>query len=313
MARQGGQDRGAQRNADDAERQLVPAVGHRHVGEAAVGQGAEEGEVDEAADLVDPGAEHGRNDQHAHLLDALRDLRGEARDPEACAAHEPVKPQQLQQSADRHPDGKADAGRRARRLARRLHRAPRQRGQQADVEQDRRRRRRREARQRIEDRRHQRRKAHEHEIGEGDPAHGDRKVIGRRIAAQFLVGEGPQHPRHGEHHHRAEQHEDRQQHRENLARKPARGAFVLGHVAVEQRDEGTCEGALGEQAAEQVGELERELPGIRHPACAEHAGEQDVAGKAEQSADQRQPANRADIPEKAHALPPPLARIRRCP
>src|SRR3546814_10724689 len=67
---------------------------------------------------------------------------------------------------------------------------------------------------------------------------------------------------------------------QNLASESPRLALVFGHVAVEQRHEGAGKGTFGKQAAEQIGQLKRELPSIGNTARAQHAGQHDVAGKA---------------------------------
>src|SRR3546814_16877109 len=78
---------------------------------------------------------------------------------------------------------------------------------------------------------------------------------------------------------------------------------VLRHPLVEQRNEGGGERSLGEQAAEYIGELEGELPGIGDAAGAENAAEQHVAREAENAADHRQPADRPHaFDEAAQAL-----------
>src|SRR3546814_1176898 len=85
---------------------------------------------------------------------------------------------------------------------------------------------------------------------------------------------------------------------------------VLRHPRVEQRNEGGGERALGEQAAEYIGELEGELPGIGDAAGAENAAEQHVAREAENAADHRQPADRPHaFDEAAQALSLPRLRV----
>src|SRR3546814_4030722 len=57
--------------------------------------------------------------------------------------------------------------------------------------------------------------------------------------------------------------------------------------------------SLGEQAAKGVGQDEGELEGIGRQPRAEHAGEQHVTHEAKDAADQRQAADRTDIPDQA--------------
>ena len=64
----------------------------------------------------------------------------------------------------------------------------------------------------------------------------------------------------------------REQHRERILGKGAGGVLaVLGHGAGEQRHEGGAEGALGEQAAEQVRQALRDEERVRHRPGAEQA------------------------------------------
>src|SRR3546814_17225409 len=76
---------------------------------------------------------------------------------------------------------------------------------------------------------------------------------------------------------------------------------VLRHPLVEQRDEGGGERALGEQAAEDIGQLASELPGIGNAAGAADAAEQHVARDAENAADHREASARSHASyEAAH-------------
>ncbi len=69
-----------------------------------------------------------------------------------------------------------------------------------------------------------------------------------------------------------------------------------------KRDEGRIEGAFGKQAAEHIGDAERDEKGVGHEGGAEHGGDQHVAHEAEHAA---QDGHRADGGETAielHAL-----------
>ena len=88
----------------------------------------------------------------------------------------------------------------------------------------------------------------------------------------------------------AKQDEDEPRHRllgEGARRLPALALQALG----KQRHEGGIEGALAEQAAEQVGKAEGDEEGVRHRPAAQRGGDQDVAKKAEDAAQQRQAAD----------------------
>src|SRR3546814_3828050 len=108
MARQHRQDRGAERDADDAERHLVQSVGELEQGQRSLRQrGGEEG-VDELADLIDSGAEGRGQDQHAEPPDLGRQLRQPQAQLQPLATHRPPEIRSEEhtselQSLMRHP------------------------------------------------------------------------------------------------------------------------------------------------------------------------------------------------------------------
>ena len=75
-------------------------------------------------------------------------------------------------------------------------------------------------------------------------------------------------------------------------------------LAREQRHEGGREGAFGEQAAEEVGKLERNEEGVRHAARTEHRRQHDVADEADDTAEQREAADGGDGAAETHGRRP---------
>ena len=85
------------------------------------------------------------------------------------------------------------------------------------------------------------------------------------------------------------------------------GAAMVLQLAREQRHEGRREGAFGEQAAEEVRQLESDEEGIGHRARAQHRRQHDVADETHEAAQQREAADGGDGAAEAHApsFPPP--------
>ena len=80
-------------------------------------------------------------------------------------------------------------------------------------------------------------------------------------------------------------------------------ALVL--VFAEDGHEGLREGALGEQPAQQVGQLEGDEEGVGRQSGAERAGDDEVAHEAEDAREQRHAADRGEGAKQIH-------RVRRC-
>ena len=82
----------------------------------------------------------------------------------------------------------------------------------------------------------------------------------------------------------------------------------LAAVAVkalgEERDEGSIEGAFGEQAAEQVRHAEGDEEGVSHGTGAKHRSDHHVADEAEHAAPDRHRADGGECAVKCHALSP---------
>src|SRR6266508_3953888 len=68
-----------------------------------------------------------------------------------------------------------------------------------------------------------------------------------------------------------------------------------------QGHEGGVERALGQHAAEEVGELQDREEGVGEDAGAEHRRDADVAEETEQARDQRRAAYRGDVARQRHA------------
>jgi hypothetical protein len=71
----------------------------------------------------------------------------------------------------------------------------------------------------------------------------------------------------------------------------------------EERDEGRVKGALGEQAAEQIGDAKGDEEGVRHRAGAEHRRDQHIADEAEHPAPDGHRADGGECAVKCHPGP----------
>ena len=69
---------------------------------------------------------------------------------------------------------------------------------------------------------------------------------------------------------------------------------MFGHGTGEKRDKGGAECALGEEAAEQVGQTLRHKKGVSHRSGTKNGGRQDIANKAKNAAQQGVGADRRD-------------------
>ena len=86
-----------------------------------------------------------------------------------------------------------------------------------------------------------------------------------------------------------------------LPREDQRGIAALAlQLAREQRHEGGGEGAFREQAAEQVGQLERHDERVGDRPRAQHRRQDDVAHEADDAAQQREAADGGDGAAEAH-------------
>ena len=88
-----------------------------------------------------------------------------------------------------------------------------------------------------------------------------------------------------------------------LAREGQSGIATMAlQLAREQRHEGRREGAFGEQATEEVRQLERHEEGVSQSARAQHRRQHDVADEAHDAAQQGEPADRGDSAAEAHGV-----------
>ena len=155
----------------------------------------------------------------------------------------------------------------------------------------------------------------EQDVGEGDAAVLDRER--EALVAGEAAGHGEHQPGHGD---QADEDEEDQHGGEAGERVAGEALGVLAGLDLlgEHRHEGEVEGALGEEAAEHVGQGEGDQEGLRHRAGAEEGGHQDVAREAEHAAEhrpgadaqeRRQQPDRADhsAPSDARRWPPSAA------
>jgi hypothetical protein len=73
-------------------------------------------------------------------------------------------------------------------------------------------------------------------------------------------------------------------------------------LAREQGHEGRREGALGEQAAEEVRQLEGDEEGVGHSTRAQHRRQHDIADETHDPAQQREAADGGDGAAEAHFM-----------
>ena len=140
----------------------------------------------------------------------------------------------------------------------------------------------------------------EDEIGEGDAAELDGQGEGRCVVAHAGCQQR-HHAGHGEN----QQHRERQQHdQKGGVRLAGEGQSFVAALALqlarEQRHESRREGAFGEQAAKEVGQLERDEERVGHPARTEHRRQHDVAHEAHDAAQQREAADSGNGAAEAH-------------
>ena len=147
------------------------------------------------------------------------------------------------------------------------------------------------------------------QIGEGDPAQIDGELVLQRARGEAgrQAAHQPGHRELAQDHH-AGQHQ--RQHRQGLAREPGRGGRPLGGAepAVE-RHEGGGEGALGEQAAQEVGELQADEEGVGDRPGAQCRSDQEVAREAGDARERGEAPHRQGRAADAH---PPLSASASC-
>ena len=255
MARQHGQNRGAQCNPEDAERHLVQAVGKLQQRERPLRQtGGEEG-VDQLADLVNSGSEGCRQHQHHQAFYVGRDLRHLDLQLHACAPGCPPHVDQLSHASERQRYRQRPGhGQVVCAISAQIPS-----GQDAadhyDVEQHRHHCTWSKLRAGVEHTRQHGHQAYQCEIGESHPAEHDRQF---ELARDILVlaRKEPDDRWHGDHAQRRKAQQDPYKYREYIAGKPVGGfvaAIFLGMQPPRvHRHEGNAECAFCEQAAKRV-------------------------------------------------------------
>ncbi|MNZ79646.1 hypothetical protein D3C78_982560 [compost metagenome] len=280
LARQAGQDHRADGDAEGAQRQLRQAVGVVQPGHAAgLQEGGQHG-IQQQVDLADRHAEQRRQHQGHDPLHALV-LAVRARNRQQLYAHEERQlEQQLGQACDEHAPGQ-----RHDRLVE-VRGEQHRRADHADIQQHRGEGRHGEAPVAVEDAAAEGGQRDQQQVGEGD--------------AQQLAGQGElfrlaakarreQHDQIGRGHH-AEGGDGGQRQPEG-AGDPVDQLLDLGQAALravlgEHRHEGLGEGALGEQAAHEVGNLEGDEECIGRRTGAEIGRHHHVADHAEHPREQ---------------------------
>ena len=162
---------------------------------------------------------------------------------------------------------------------------PEQHGDEHDVEQARGEGRHGKAPERVEHARIERDQRHAEQKGERDTGQQDGEVEFSRVVGKARREQQHQ-PRHDEFAKEGEGDEGKREPGKGLLGKGARPllAALAMKALGEERDEGSVERALREQAAEQVGDAEGDEEGVGDRPRAKHRGDQNVADEAEDAA-----------------------------
>ncbi|ODS01638.1 hypothetical protein AUC69_05025 [Methyloceanibacter superfactus] len=291
------QQHGADGDADDADGQLVDAVGVIERRQGAGGQEGGDQRVGEQRELHAAGADDRGSERLQEFPGRLIELRHAQPDAEAMGLGIGAEEQGLRHAGDEHAPGRGVAG-----IGE--PRREQQRGDDREIEQHRRAGRRGETVIGVEDAGEQRLERHQRQIGEGDAGERDGQIEALRIADE-AGGEKPDHLR-------REQQRDGEQHQidgdqgggdlvgEQLGGRQAR-FFKRARIG---RHEGGGEGPFGEDGAEMVGQAEGHEEGVGHGPGAENGGHDHVTDEAREARDEREPADGGDAPD--HALLPTL-------
>ncbi len=274
-------------NADDADRQLIDAVGVIERRDRAGGQEAGDDGVGEQRKLHAHRADGRRSERTEEFAHVGIELGPAQRGERAGAPGIATDQQQLQHAGDQHAPGRrmAGAGKEPDHRERRHHR---------EVEKDRRGGGGGEALQRIEDAAVERDQRDQQQIRKGDARELDRERIAARIFRKTR--------RQDVDHLRSEQQRQGQQHDlacqqqgENAVGKQA-GPLRTPLLAQARigRHKGGVEGALGEDGAEMIGQPQRHEEGVGGRPGAQHRRQHDVAEKAGDPREQRVAADRED-------------------
>ena len=304
MARQVGQQDDADGDADDAERQLVDAIGVIEERHRTRRQRGDHG-ADDDVDLGDAAGEHAGKGKRRQAPQSRSQARPHQAEHHAVMRRRPDERGKLGDAADGGSPGEPDAGRR--RIGKAEPEDGDQRGDQHDVQERRSEGGGGEAAAGVEHAAVERHQRNEGEIGEGDAGEHHRQVellrIGRETGRQHEHEE-----RHGDLDDRGDDKQRRQQAAQRLLSEAARFRLAVAFQRLgEQRHEGGIESALGEQTAEQVGEAEGDEEGIGDRPGAERGGDEHVAHEAEHAARCGGAADGDEVLQQRHGAKPARA------
>ncbi len=292
------EDDGRDGEGEDADRQLHHPRGEVEHGGRAVVEGEADEPGDRDVDEVDGGADHGRSHQAQDLAHALVRPQVELRPPALAPEHRGGHGH-LEEAADQ--DGAAEQAH-PRRLVPRPPGAEAERGEDDEVEPDGRQGRFREAPEHLAGAAERRREADEHHVGEEH----DREVGAEQEAAAGrgrepgALGEGDERVGLGQRDDR-DADDDRGRDEEparDLAHEAERAlAPALLQFMSQRRHERARQGALAQQAPEEVRQREGGDEGRVERAGAEDGGGRDLAHQAEHAGDDGEARDEADVLE----------------
>ena len=290
---------GAHRNTDDADRQLVDAVGVIERRQCAGGEEACDDGVGEQRQLRAGRADrcrHQRLEETPHVVvPGERVKRRHDAGPPGIATDQGG----LQHARNQHAPGGSVAGTRKQpgHRERRHHR---------HIEQRRCRRRRRKAIDRVEDAAPQRHQRDQQQIRKRDPRQANRERELLRVAGK--AGRQQVDRLRREQERQRQQHDLRrqQQGEDAVAEQFCRRLAALGANARIGRNERGIEGAFGENGAEMVRQPERDKEGVGNGTGADDRRQHDVAHETGQAREQRIAADGEDAIEHCCLFPSPL-------
>ncbi len=287
----GQQDR-AERDADDAHRQLIDPVGVVERGQIARGEEARDERVDEEPDLDTSGADSRgteRHDEFAHLRPPRGQLEPQV---QSATCGDPDHENELQNSREQYAiGGRVSRGREKR--------YGQHRSDHGDIQEDRRCGGRAESLHCIQHRGELRHDGDAYEVGKGQPRELDREphLIG-------IIRE----PRRQKHHDLA--HEDEREQEQHELHRALPGEHVVGKARCRRcrggsrlcgcrgvaRKEGRVEGSFRKDGPEIVRQAKSHHEGIGHGPGAEH-------GRHQHAGERGEPADRDETPD--HDIRPP--------
>ncbi|MNZ74757.1 hypothetical protein D3C78_932170 [compost metagenome] len=272
---QGRQQDGAQGHAQHAGRQLHQAIGVIHPGHRARHQEGGEDGVEDQRNLPHGNPEDGRPHLFQHPPDPHIVQIQPRQHEHADALQRRQLVEQLGQAAGQHRpaechDRRVEIGNQEQREH-----------DHADVQQGRHEGRHRITVPGIEDGARQGRQRDQEDIGEGHPQQvgGQRELLG--VLGEPRRGH-PDHPGRGQDAQQGHQRQHQGQQARHIGDEgPGRLLALLGLVLGQDGDEGLGEGTFGEDAAQQVGQLERDEEGVGRHAGAEVARDYGVADESQ--------------------------------